>query len=487
MLPGDGAGAALAQLRDVFPAAESKALEQALASCNGSVEAAVERLLASSTLASSAPEAGPRHAHSQARDGCTKKAEWSQLRDMFPSASADSLQRAFESCGGNAELAAIQLLDQPTVKTIERSRPKPVAISASDVVPDGIGRVSSEVSSSEVKPAAAEASFAAASTLWAPTVPRPATGPTEEATKASSATALRSLLPGKEVSDQQGAQSAGHGRLICAADVKLPLSKMLVPPACSMANAIEFSWGSLKTKTSLQSGNFGPEAGSTWLWFLVAELEATHKHTAKDSFMDVHIVGDKFQAGWLPDPGRKVSAAALRKNHCSMLQSALDGTLNEYGSSRGGTPEGFSHAWRYSDSSWTTGRDDASWPTSAATWTEVKRKDRWRVDIQMQWLCANCVKEGRYLFIAEQRAEKLNPNQYATAMRGAMVHIMNDMEGRDALERMIRLYQGDAGKRASGTEQEGGLLRWVKKRPAPESMSPQPDSPQSAQASPAKQ
>mmetsp|Transcript_57583 Transcript_57583/g.180378 ORF Transcript_57583/g.180378 Transcript_57583/m.180378 type:complete len:204 (+) Transcript_57583:624-1235(+) len=203
--------------------------------------------------------------------------------------------------------------------------------------------------------------------------------------------------------------------------------------------------------------------------------------------MEVRISGDKFQAGWVPDPGRKLSASTLRKNHCSMLQSALDGTLNEYGSGRGGTPEGFSHAWRYSDSTWTLGKEDASWPTSAATWTEVKGKDRWRVDIRMRWNCANCVKQGRYLFVAEQRAEKLNPNQYATALRGAMVHVSSDAEGREALEAMIRLYRGDAGK-TPGAEPEGGLLKWVKKRPAPELASPRPDCcPQPAQVSPAKQ
>merc|ERR550532_1851050 len=140
-----------------------------------------------------------------------------------------------------------------------------------------------------------------------------------------------------------------------------------------------------------------------------------------------------------------------------MLRSALDGTPNAYGSGRGGTPAGFQHAWRYSDSSWAMGDAGPACSTSEARWSEVKGTDRWRVDVSMRWHGAGPgMPEGRHVLVAEQRAEKLNPNQYATAMRGALVPIAGDAAGREVLRELIELY-GSAGKPAASAK--GGLMR----------------------------
>jgi hypothetical protein len=251
--------------------------------------------------------------------------------------------------------------------------------------------------------------------------------------------------------------------LVAASAVELPLSRIPVPLCCKAAGASEFAWASLKTKMALQEGAFGPDSGATWLWFLVAEMLVTPVSEDSRHYANVRIIGNKFQAGWVPEFQKNLSSSVLQSRHHSMLQSALDGTQNQYGSGRGGTPEGFSHAWNYSDSDWMI--NGVSSAVSRARWSEVKGKDRWRVDVSMLWREAGKINEGRHLLVAEQRAEKLNPNQYATAMRGAMVPIGSDVEGKEALLGLIKLYSNDNHKKAS-VSGDSGLMRWAKKRPA---------------------
>ena len=44
----------------------------------------------------------------------------------------------------------------------------------------------------------------------------------------------------------------------------------------------------------------------------------------------------------------------------------------------------------------------------------------------------DAIPDGTYLLVADQRAEKLNRNQYATAMRGAIIHFDGDGERLEA-------------------------------------------------------
>jgi len=366
-----------------------------------------------------------------------------QLREVFPDASVHALQDTLSRCHGHVEMAVEQFLAAASAASAHGNSRKDQAV-----------QVQKDAEQKQ--------------------------GPCRPQTEAL-------WQPSKAVEKQVHAPDAGQG-LLPPKLVNFPLSRVPTPLACLAPNSTEFSWASLKTKTTLQGGTFGPDSGSTWLWFIVAELAIAHRSLGKDPFVDVHIVGSKFQGGWVRDPAKSVPSSTLRTRHRSMLQSALDGSLNDYGSSRSGTPEGFTHSWSYSDATWATSRKDMAWPTSGARWSEVKGKDRWRVDIRMRWHCTGCNQAGRYLVVAEQRAEKLNPNQYATAMRGAMVPVASDGEGREALCGMIRLYAGEAGHLGASTgDTQTGLMRWARKRPAPEAASPCAGGPLLAQESPEKQ
>jgi len=448
------------QLRDVFPEVEHRVLEEALAAGKGSIEAAVEYLLTSplgvhgvSCVPAQLPQGtivvpaartdiSNRRLVAKAADSdqspCTVFAETKpdRLREMFPEIATDILAEELEKSGGDIEAAATQLL--------ERSAPA------------ALGRLPNE-----------------SETLMTPSA-------TMKATVVANGTKRRRLETSQPRNSEppKPAEKEAPGvdrRLALPSDVEFPLARVPVPLSCTAPGAIAFSWASLKTKTALQGSNVGPPAGSTWLWFLVTELFA-HRVVSEDgSIMDVRMVGDKFQAGWVSNPKQNTAASVLRTRHHSMLQSMLEGTSNDYGSERGGTPVGFSHSWKYSDSTWARGSGEFGFPTSAARWAEVKGKDRWRVNINMRWHGAvGCVEEGRYLLVADQRAEKLNPNQYATAMRGAMVRIDNDAEGQAALQEMIRLYGSSvATASAGGGGGQGGLDRWLKKQSSAKSGSPQ--------------
>lgn len=395
----------LAQLHEVFPEADSEVLRVSLDKCNGDIQATVEMLLTSASLVSTSTD-------------CKAPAQPSKVQTLHESAEVTTDGK----CSTEGQCSMVS-------KAFEKS----TVTSTGNHIVQSLSKMAS--------PQQCEARRMHH--------PEPMTSPPRDV--------------GKDHTDHGVAGKPGYAGLVSADNVQFPLAK-IPSPLCSKADgAVEFSWCSLKTKTSLQGGAFGPDTGSTWLWFLVAEVMATRRMIGSENFTDVRVLGNKFQAGWVPDPSKSVTASLLRTRHHSMLQSAMDGTLNEYGSGRGGTPEGFSHAWNYSDSSWVEG--DTSYAVSKARWKEVKGKDRWRIDISMLWHGPEKMREGRHFLVAEQRAEKLNPNQYATAMRGAIVPIVSDTDGKEALLGMVKLYEGDHGKAKVHGEQSG-LLRWAKKRPS---------------------
>jgi len=217
-------------------------------------------------------------------------------------------------------------------------------------------------------------------------------------------------------------------------NVAFPLTK--VPPApCSFVHgAVPFAFSALKTKAALTTG-LGPMVGSTWLWFMVGDVDVT---PSRSGGLDVHIAASKFQAGWVSDPTMQVPTAELRPRQEAMLQCVSDGTASKYGARRRGVPPGFSHQWRYSDSRWEC--RDLSWGTSRCEWRETKEVDRWDVTVSMRWGEGSTVVPGRYTIVGEQRAEKLNRNQYSTAMRGALFYVSSEAERVAALQQATAAY-----------------------------------------------
>lgn len=220
--------------------------------------------------------------------------------------------------------------------------------------------------------------------------------------------------------------------------VELPFGKVLVPPYVSEAGAAGFSYGAVKTKATLAKGGFGPIAGSTWSWFIVAEMSVK----GGSASTEVQITGDKFQAGWAADTERAIAEGKLRSNQQLALQAVLEGNPCTALAARRGVPEGFSHQWNYADSEWTMdGAEASAWSTESTTWKENKLADRWKIDVKMVWKTTDAFPDGTYLLVADQRAEKLNRNQYATAMRGALLHFDGRAERNEALRRMLRCLE----------------------------------------------
>lgn len=440
--------APLLQLRDMFPRASEKVLLSALSSNQGHLGNAIEHMLSSGDGGSG--EASPPEGkveYGQTVDGVAPRSlpmGVMQLGDMFPNMPASTVLSVYEECVGDVERAAAKLLEHP--QCLETALSKPPA--SQDSIEEQTAAPSSQASTSSKKVRARRAT--------------PTPRKRKQASEAVEAPSSSSGVVAPEHPKQKAA-------LLEVNDVKLPLHKLQAPPTALVPDSKEFAWGSLKTKATLQKTTFGPDAGSTWLWFLAADLVASEKQVDGDIFTDIHIVGDKFQAGWLRDASLSPVVATLRRNQCSFLQSEIDGTVNDRGVTHRGVPEGFSHAWHYSDSVWSLGQPGATtdWPTSLATWSEVKKKDRWRVDIRMRWKCAVGAQQQRYFLVAEQRAEKLNPNQYATAMRGTMIPIQSDEGGQRMLHEVLQAYQSSTGsttkKIVSGSLQ-GSLHKWMRKR-----------------------
>lgn len=220
-----------------------------------------------------------------------------------------------------------------------------------------------------------------------------------------------------------------------AGDVVFPLTKVPRPPCAFVRGAVPFAYSALKTKATLTTG-LGPMQGATWVWFMVGDVRVTANPSGE---LDVHITASKFQAGWVKDPTMDVPVAELRPRQEAMLQCVSKGTTSKYGSKRRGVPPGFTHQWRYSDSKWECGGKE-SWNTTGCEWWERKEVDRWEVKVNMRWSEGSTVIPGRYTLVGEQRAEKLNRNQYSTAMRGALFYVSSEAERVAALEQSTAAY-----------------------------------------------
>eukprot|EP01065_Artemidia_motanka_P000531 TRINITY_DN10246_c0_g2_i1.p1 TRINITY_DN10246_c0_g2~~TRINITY_DN10246_c0_g2_i1.p1 ORF type:complete len:335 (+),score=100.02 TRINITY_DN10246_c0_g2_i1:76-1080(+) len=228
--------------------------------------------------------------------------------------------------------------------------------------------------------------------------------------------------------------------------VELPRERVPALPHEDAPEFFDFEYAAVKTKLSRSAASSGPPPGSTWLWFLVADVET---EDAGEGRVRVKITGDKFQAGWVPDPTKFCSTAQLRSRCMTMLRSVIDGTENEYGLGRKGVPEGFKHDWFYSDSMLRFGK--ISGMTSDARWTEVKVADRWKVRISLT-VSGDVPKElqpgQRHVLVADQRAEKLNANQYATAMRGAAMPA-GSRDRKSVVEAVLAEYEKEKEKFAA--------------------------------------
>lgn len=218
-------------------------------------------------------------------------------------------------------------------------------------------------------------------------------------------------------------------------DVVFPLTKVPRPPCTFLHGSVPFTYSALKTKATLTTG-LGPMPGSTWVWFMVGDVKVT---ASPSGAFDVQITASKFQAGWVKDPTMDVPTSELRPRQEAMLQCISKGTTSKYGSSRRGVPPGFTHLWRYSDSRWACG-DKVSWDTTGCEWRETKEVDRWEVQVNMRWGKDTTVVPGRYALVGEQRAEKLNRNQYSTAMRGALFYVTSEAERVAVLQQSTAAY-----------------------------------------------
>eukprot|EP01062_Namystynia_karyoxenos_P016708 TRINITY_DN1613_c0_g1_i1.p1 TRINITY_DN1613_c0_g1~~TRINITY_DN1613_c0_g1_i1.p1 ORF type:complete len:365 (+),score=103.12 TRINITY_DN1613_c0_g1_i1:74-1096(+) len=252
-------------------------------------------------------------------------------------------------------------------------------------------------------------------------------------------------------STQPAAQAEAGGRgegvlkeLVGPKEADLPgtAGRVPAPPCCSAAGAIPFAYASLKTKTQLSGSDSGPPPGATWLWFLVCDMAV--RREGEDA-ATVRITGSKFQAGWLAEQRLPAPRGLLREREGEMLRCVLNGTESKHGKARGGVPEGFAHEWAYSDSRWELPGLCSAAATSACRWKEEKGTDRWAVEVEMRWDGAEALKGGQYLLVADQRAEKLNRNQYATAMRGALFPADAPGSRAAALRALSRAHCGAGG------------------------------------------
>eukprot|EP01065_Artemidia_motanka_P050606 TRINITY_DN869_c0_g1_i1.p1 TRINITY_DN869_c0_g1~~TRINITY_DN869_c0_g1_i1.p1 ORF type:complete len:338 (+),score=156.15 TRINITY_DN869_c0_g1_i1:67-1014(+) len=237
----------------------------------------------------------------------------------------------------------------------------------------------------------------------------------------------------------KGAPAAKKGgkleqELVTAEEACLPLAKVPPVPCGGLPGAAVFSYAALKTKARLSTG-LGPAKGSTWLWFVVGDVDVA---ATKGGGRQMRLSADKFQAGWAKTADGGVELAELRPRQHAMLECVSAGKVSDYGKGRRGVPVGFSHQWNYSDSKWEMA--SGGWGTAGCEWKETKGTDRWRVDVAMQWL-SDAAAEGRYVVVAEQRAEKINRNQYGTAMRGALFYVGSDAERDAALRHATAAYK----------------------------------------------
>ncbi|KAJ9471544.1 hypothetical protein DIPPA_28382 [Diplonema papillatum] len=256
-------------------------------------------------------------------------------------------------------------------------------------------------------------------------------------------------------------------------DPSLPWNKVKFGEPCQPGGKEEFAYDAIKTK--VQMTNFaGPKEGSTWHWFLVADQKVFPAGDAAQPAPDgstngtngiskpvkeatTYITGDKFQAGWTPDPSEKVSGTVMANRKASMIESILHSKINSYGKNRRGCKPGYSHRWTYANSEWADAGNDARETAGLATseakklgglqtteakktggfqtskakksgglettecfWDEQKNEDRWLVSVSMRWTAPTArIVPGAYVVVADQVASKMNKNQYSTAMRGA--------------------------------------------------------------------
>eukprot|EP01064_Diplonema_japonicum_P011684 TRINITY_DN1911_c1_g1_i1.p1 TRINITY_DN1911_c1_g1~~TRINITY_DN1911_c1_g1_i1.p1 ORF type:complete len:316 (+),score=44.03 TRINITY_DN1911_c1_g1_i1:100-1047(+) len=166
----------------------------------------------------------------------------------------------------------------------------------------------------------------------------------------------------------------------------------------------QFVYNSTKSKVAASTAQ-GPPDGSTWIWFIVADLSVSENGTAV-------LKGDKFQAGWLRNSSEAADASTIKQRKAEMIDSVLKGRQNEYGLQRSGVPVGFKHKWNYSDSSW------GSTTTTGVIWEEEKLEDRWKICVTFPEFAEPGGCPRSWVVVAEQRAEKLNKNQYLTNMKG---------------------------------------------------------------------
>ena len=207
----------------------------------------------------------------------------------------------------------------------------------------------------------------------------------------------------------------------------------------------------VKTKTKASSAQ-GPPDGSTWHWYIIADMTVNEKG-------ECTIRGDKYQAGW--SRGVDVPpAAGIDERKLTMMQSTLTGNENKYGLERGGVPEGFAHLWSYADSCFEinqNGSASSSSKTSSASWWEQKKTDRWEIRVSLVSTPPPC-QPGTYLLVADQRAEKLNLNQYNTKLTGRL-HTFP--EGKCAKEEYLQqLHQ-----LMTPPKKPSPLANWIVKRP----------------------
>eukprot|EP01059_Diplonema_ambulator_P003576 TRINITY_DN1327_c0_g1_i1.p1 TRINITY_DN1327_c0_g1~~TRINITY_DN1327_c0_g1_i1.p1 ORF type:complete len:351 (+),score=109.75 TRINITY_DN1327_c0_g1_i1:54-1106(+) len=178
-----------------------------------------------------------------------------------------------------------------------------------------------------------------------------------------------------------------------------------------------FNYDAIKSKL-VQSNYQGPKDGSTWLWYLVGDMDVYPDDSKGGKTAAVHLTGDKFQAGWLKDPKEPVPWGVIKKRQHTMVDSIIHEAMNSYGKGRRGCQPGYRHRWNYADSQWTVKDNESVVKTLATSWDEEKEEDRWTINVHMQWESTHPIVEGKYLIVADQRAEKLNKNQYQTNMAG---------------------------------------------------------------------
>eukprot|EP01064_Diplonema_japonicum_P020542 TRINITY_DN300_c3_g1_i1.p1 TRINITY_DN300_c3_g1~~TRINITY_DN300_c3_g1_i1.p1 ORF type:complete len:337 (+),score=54.67 TRINITY_DN300_c3_g1_i1:77-1087(+) len=198
---------------------------------------------------------------------------------------------------------------------------------------------------------------------------------------------------------------------------KMPWEEIASDP--NLANADCFEYNAVKSKL-VQSNYQGPKDGSTWLWYLIGEMSVYPDEGTGSKSASVHLKGDKFQAGWLSAPSEPIPHGVIENRKNTMVDSVMQDQVNSYGKARRGCQPGYRHRWTYSDSAWElkgkTVKKGAA--TSCCSWDEQKEEDRWTVNVHMMWQAQEALTEGIFLVVADQRAEKMNKNQYQTSMSG---------------------------------------------------------------------